>query len=77
MTPLSSKLKLKMSLAGVVCMLGITQMPKSPFDDSPTDWRLWAVCFGLLLGATTRSAAKVFYQWNYQRDRKKTKVRSR
>ncbi len=77
MTPLSSKFKLKVSLAGIGFMLAITQLPPNPFNDTPPDWRLWGVVLGLLLGAATRSAAKVFYQWNYQRDRKKYKVRSR
>ncbi len=78
MTYLSSKFKLKVSLAGIGFMLAITQLPASPIEEiTQTQWVIWAIGMGLLLGAATRSAAKVFYQWNYQRDRKKYKVRSR
>jgi hypothetical protein len=77
MIPLSSKQQFYFSLTGIAFMLAITQLPPNPFDETPTDWRLWGVGLGLLLGAATRSGCKVAYQWSYQRERKKYKVRSR
>jgi NhaP-type Na+/H+ or K+/H+ antiporter len=72
MTELTSKTKLKFSLAGVVFMLVTLVMPQSPFDETTqTDWILWGIVMGALLGAATRSFILVAYQWSYQRDRKK------
>lgn len=72
MSELSSKTKLKFSLAGVAFMLVTLVMPKSPFDETTqTDWILWGIVMGALLGAATRSFILVAYQWSYQRERKK------
>ena len=78
MIPLSSKQQFYFSLTGIAFMLAITQMPASPLEEiTQTDWIIWAIGMGLLLGAATRSGCRVAYQWSYQRDRKKSKVRSR
>ncbi len=72
MRDLSSKTKLKCSLAGVAFMLITLVMPQSPFDETTqTDWILWGIVMGALLGAATRSFILVAYQWSYQRDKKK------
>lgn len=72
MTPLSSKQKLCMSLAGIAFMVTITQLPASPTQEiTQTHWIIWGIGMGLLLGAATRSGCKVAYQWSYQRERKK------
>ncbi len=72
MSELSSKTKLLCSLTGVGILLIIGFMPASPFDEvTQTDWIVWAVVMGALLGAATRSFILVAYQWSYQRERKK------
>lgn len=72
MGELTSKMKLICSLAGVGILLIIGFMPASPFDEvTQTDWIIWAIAMGALLGAATRSLILVAYQWSYQRERKK------
>jgi len=72
MTPISSKQKLFMSLTGIAFMVTITQLPASPIEEiTQTQWIIWGIGMGLLLGAATRSGCKVAYQWSYQRERKK------
>ena len=72
MSELSSKTKLICSLTGVGILLIIGFMPASPFDEvTETDWIIWAIVMGALLGAATRSLILVAYQWSYQRDKKK------
>ena len=72
MSELTSKTKLICSLAGVGILLIIGFMPASPFDEvTQTDWIIWAIVIGSLLGAATRSLILVAYQWSYQRDKKK------
>ena len=72
MSELTSKTKLICSLAGVGILLIIGFMPASPFDEvTQTDWIIWAIAMGALLGAATRSLILVAYQWSYQRERKK------
>jgi hypothetical protein len=72
MGEMTSKMKLVCSLAGVGVLLIIGFMPASPFDEvSQTDWIVWAIVMGALLGAATRSLILVAYQWSYQRDKKK------
>ena len=72
MSELTSKTKLICSLAGVGILLIIGFMPASPFDEvTQTDWIIWAIAMGALLGAATRSLILVAYKWSYQRERKK------
>ena len=74
MGELTSKMKLKFSLAGIGIMLVIPRMPRLPFEEvSQVDWVIWAIIMGALLGAATRSFILVAYQWSYQRDRKRRK----
>ena len=72
MGEMTSKMKLVCSLIGVGLLLILAFMPASPFDEvTQTDWIIWAVAMGALLGAATRSLILVAYQWSYQRERKK------
>lgn len=71
MTPLSSKQQFYFSLIGVAVMLLIGLLPPNPLDETPTDWRLWGIVLGLLIGTAIRSGCRVAYQWSYQRERKK------